>query len=57
MKVLTGAKNLEKGTPLFRAKDQSWRDAAVTVPIVVARKLSIRTAVITSVAARLFVVL
>ena len=29
--LLTGAKNLENGTPLFRAKDQSWRDEEATV--------------------------
>lgn len=53
--VLTGAMNFENGTPLFRAKDQSWRDEAAMTAIVPAKKQIIRTAVITSEAARLFV--
>jgi len=35
--VLTGAMNFENGTPLFRAKDQSWRDEAAMTAIVPAK--------------------
>jgi hypothetical protein len=49
------SEEFRNGTPLFRAKDQSWRDAEATVAIVAAIKLTIMTAVITSEVARLFV--
>ena len=51
----TGAKNLENGSPLLRAKAQSCRDAAARAAIVPAAKLNITTAVETFAAERLFV--
>lgn len=55
--ALTNDRKEENGKPPSRAKDQIWRDAVATSVMLAAVSVTIRTVTITSVAAKLFVVL
>jgi hypothetical protein len=52
-----GARRFEKGTPLFRAKDQSWRDAVASTAIQLPVRLMIMIDTMAFVAAYDFVAL